>query len=272
MATDAASAAAVAGLVDDILQDEIAASVTDLSGVSPPVQVDPGDLTGMYHRVETGDPGVAAYQPGVVAPPVGEQAAPAPEPPALPSWDADTTGIEDLFDEDDDEPDGIGDEPIFETPVQAENEWEDDDEKRALKSRLAKAERQIEWERKQRAKVAEKEWRAEAGRRFPLSDPDTINATSRRGFLRQAAEQHQRVEKKIKPVTDALEALRTETVQEAKQEARVEAAQQWGVPTAGPSAAHAVVQSQQKEIRREDYRSFHEYAAAKLKAGMYGPI
>lgn len=261
MADDAAAVAAAAGVLDDIMADQTEATVTDAMGNYTPQSVTFGDLSGVY-------------QPAAAAPVEGEQTAPvAPEPSVLPSWEADTTGIEELLDDDEDEPE-LGDEPIFDSPApqpQAE-EWDDDDEKRALKAQLAKATKQIEWERKQRAKQAEKEWRSEASRRFPFSDPDTINATSRRGFLRQAAEQHQRVAKKVKPVLDALEQTRSATIQEAKQEARVAAAQQWGVPTVGPSAAHAVVQSQQKEIRREDYRSFHEYAAAKLKAGAYGPI
>lgn len=248
MADDAAALAAAAAVIDDLVSDE-----------HQPVRPDTTDLMGVYAPD--------------AAPVEGEQPAPeaAPEPFALPSWDADTTGIEDLLDEEDDPP--LDDEPIYQAPEPASDEWDDDEEKRALKARLAKAERQIEWERNRAAKAAEKEWRAEAARRFPFSDPETIKATSRRGFLRDAAEQHQRVAKKIQPVLDALEATRTETVQEAKLQARVEAAQQWGRPTAGPSAAHvASVQSEEKEIKREDFKSFHEYAKAKLKSGAYGPV
>lgn len=254
-----ASAAAVSGLIEDVLAEQETV-VTDAMGNHPAQISDPGDMMANYVRVEA----IPAQEI--------EQAAPvAPEPTAFPSWEADTTGIEDIFDEEDEPP--VDDEPEFETlaPQPTANEW-DDPEKRALQARLAKAERQIEWERKQRAKVAEKEWRNEAGRRFPFADPETINATSRRGFLRQAAEQHQRVTRKIQPVLDALEQTRSETVQEAKLVARAEAAQQWGRPTTGPSAAHAVPQAAQKEIRREDFKSFHEYAAAKLKGGHYGPI
>ena len=249
-------------MADDAAQAAAAAVLEDLTGPEPQmVRPDTSDLMGVY-------------QDGAAAPAdAGEQTAPVePEPFALPSWDADVSGIEDLLDEPDDPPVGDEPEPYRAPTVQAEETWDDDEEKRQLKAQLVQAQKRLVWEQEQRTKAQEKDWRAEAGRRFPFSDPDSIKATSRRGFLRQAAEQHQRVEKKVKPLTDALEALREQTIVEARAQAKQEAAAAFGRPTVGPQAAQVQITNDEQQYDRRRFRSPHELIAAKLKGGQYGPV
>ena len=245
---DEAALAAAAGVVDDIIGDQ-------------QIRPDTSDLMGIYP-----DAAAAPAEPG-------EQSAPEPELESIPSWEADTSGIEDLLDED--EP-PVGGEPDFfqqaPPPAAVEETWEDDEEKRQLKAQLVAAQKRLAWEQEQRTRAQEKEWRAEAGRRFPLSDPEEITATSRRAFLRKAAEQHQRVQKKVAPLTAALEQLKQQTIQEARQEAREEARASWGRPTAGPTPAQVQVAGDEAQYDRRAHRSAHDLIKAKLLGGKYGAI
>lgn len=184
----------------------------------------------------------------------------------FPSFAADTEGIEDLL-EPEPEP-----EPEFTYQPEAEEEepvWDDDDEKRKLKSELAKLQKKVAWESEQRVKVSEKNWREEASRRFPLADVAEINATSRRQMLAKAAEQHTRYAKKLEPFTEALELLKSQAVAEVKAEARVQAAEAWGRPTSGPSVPVVNNSEEDEKLARGNYRTFQERTLAMLKAGKY---
>ena len=181
----------------------------------------------------------------------------------FPSFEADTSGIEDLL-EPEPEP-----EPEFTYQPEAEEEptWDDDDEKRKLKSELAKLQKKVAWESEQRIKASEKNWREEAARRFPLADVDEIKATSRRQMLAKAAEQHARYDKKLKPITSALEALKAQAVAEVKAEARQQAEEAWGKPTAGPAVPTVQSGEEDAALARGNFRTFQERTLALIKSG-----
>ncbi len=183
----------------------------------------------------------------------------------FPNFEADLTGIEDLLDEPDPEPEP---EAVYvEADEDEEPVWDDDDEKRKLKSELAKTQKRLQWEQEQRVKASSKGWREEAKRRFPLADVDEIDATSRRALLRKAQEQHSRTETKLKPILDALEALKSQAVAEVKAEARATAAQAWGQPTSAPSAPVVEQAEEDAKLDRKNYRTLHERVLAQVKAG-----
>ena len=181
----------------------------------------------------------------------------------FPSFTADTTGIEELL-----EPEPESDPEYVAEPEAEEEEpaW-DDDETAKLRRELAKLKKQNEWERTQRITASRKQWKEEAARRFPLADVDDINADSRRSFIKKASEQHARYERKVKPILDALEGLKAAAVTEVKAEARAEAEQAWGKPTAGPSAPVVQQSADEAKTDRGQHRTLHELTLARIKAG-----
>lgn len=196
------------------------------------------------------------------APEAAEEAAPAFD---IPSFEADTDGIEDLLAQDDAEytlEDDDDPEPVLEQIGEY-----DDPEVAKLKAKLAKAEKQIKFQSELRAKDNQKQWRAEGARRFPLADVEDIDATSRRGFLRKAQEQHERYERKLKPITEALDQLKTAAVAEVRQQARGEAEQAWGRPTSGPNVPQVQQAEDTAKLDRRNFRTVHEITLARIKNG-----
>lgn len=151
------------------------------------------------------------------------------------------------FDEDEDL------EPVAEVPVQDEYEY-DDPEKQQLVRQLAKANKKLEWERQQKIKAARKGWEAEANKYFQFSNPAIIQADSRRAFLKQAQAQHEAVAKVAKPIFDSLAEERKRIKEQALAEARAEAAERWGRPSTGPTAAMAP-ETNTQNTRRERLES-----------------
>lgn len=203
----------------------------------------------------------------LVEAPEGEQPAPetAEETPGVPSFEADLSGIEDLLeappeDEEDEEP------PSFEEP-DPEDSYDPDQ----TQAKLRKLEKQLAWEREQRIKQGTKNWKAEAAKRFPLADVDEIQATSRRAFLRAAADQHQRYERKLKPILSQVEALKGEAIQTIREEERGRAANAWGRPTAGPQQPLTETAEQASEEQRindpRNYGKFQDYMRAQFRGG-----
>lgn len=198
----------------------------------------------------------ALIQEDVVAPDTGEQPAePTIEEPVVeqevPSFQADTTGIEELLTEPDEEPD-----PYVYTPepVQQSDEYEDP-ELRAVKEQLARANAQIEHERQLRAQNEAKRWAEEAERRFPLADVSTIQAQSRRSFLREAKASHERYEQKLGPYLEKLDNLREEVITEARQEGRQQAEAAWGRPTSAPQTPTVTAAETEVTLDRKNYKN-----------------
>lgn len=215
-----------------------------------------------------------------VAPaPVGEQPAPqAPvEEPAVeaPSFEADTSGLDFLDDEPEptyDEEDEQTFEPVnFEEPEEGEYV---DPEVQKLKSQLKKMQAQVEHERGLRKASKEKDWKAEAQRRFPLCDSKTLTGDSRRALLRNAKEQHDRVYAIVKPKMDELVAARGAVLNEAREEGRAAARDAWGQPTAGPNQAHiATTDANERDPNQHDrtqYGSLLDSVRARVFQGGYG--
>lgn len=202
----------------------------------------------------------------LVEAPEGEQPAEqTPEAaPELPSLEADLSGIEDLLDEPPEDEVEFEEEPPGEEP-EGEYDYQDPDK---LQARLKKLEKQNKWLEEQRVKQGQKNWKAEAAKRFPLADVDEINATSRRAFLKAAATQHQRYQKKLSPILSQIEALKGAAIETIREEERGRAENAWGRPTAGPQqplveAAEGTVR-QQNALDRGRYGSVQEMVRARF--------
>ena len=200
---------------------------------------------------------------------ISEQPAPeAAEPEVeLPSWQADTTGLDFLEDEDD-EPE-LPAAPV-EEEEEVEPEWDEDPAATKLRKDLAKANKQLAWEREQRITSSRKNWRQEAERRFPLADVDSIRkADRRRATLKAAAAQQAKMEKKLGPILQRVDQLRGEVLTEARQEARAEAAQAWGAPSVGaPSGEQAQAVEDAAKYKPSAYKRLEDLTLAKLKGGV----
>lgn len=198
----------------------------------------------------------------VEAPVEGEQPEPVVEeaPPELPSLQADTTGIEDILEEQPEEEE----EP--EPPADEDDTAYDQYDPDQLQAKLRKLEKQNKWLEEQRVTSGRKTWAAEAERRFPLADVDEIKATSRRGFLKAAAESHTRYEKKLKPILGQLDQLRSDVVSGAVEEGREQAAERWGKPTGGPQQPLTERAEAQSSQAQQLDRRRHSTVAEMVKA------
>lgn len=185
---------------------------------------------------------------GTVADLFGDQSA-AAEPdvvPNSPEADAPDTAHEPanaLPDLNPDVPDDLAeflDEPDEDEPAAA---WSDDPDEEGyvdpeqLARENAKLRKQLEWETAQKLKQGRKAWIAEAEKIAPLARPETITATSRRGFLRAARQQHEENYTLLKPHIDAYNQARQDVRAELEAEVRAELAAAWGKPTVGAGNA-----------------------------------
>lgn len=125
-----------------------------------------------------------------------------------------------------------------------ENEW--DPEKKKLLKALRAAEKKAEFYETKRVEAEQGKWKDEAEKYFPYADTTQIKATSRRGFLRAAKEQHEAkktevasVEARIRPKVEAQIAadLRAQIEAEVRAELKEQAAQAWGSPTVNVTTA-----------------------------------
>jgi hypothetical protein len=91
---------------------------------------------------------------------------------------------------------------------------------------------------------------------------EEIKATSRRGFLKQAAAQHERYARKLKPILGQLEELKGRAIETVKGEVRAETEAAWGRPTSGPGQP-ATEQAPAGETRRP--ANFKEAVMARVK-------
>lgn len=134
-----------------------------------------------------------------------------------------------------------------------ENEW--DPEKKEILKRLYAAEKKAQFFEEQRAKEARKTWQSEAEKYFPYADAGQIQATSRRGFLRAAKEQHEAkkaeiasLEQKIRPKVESQIAaeLRAKIEAEVRAELKESAAQAWGSPTVNVTTAQQGISNDER--------------------------
>lgn len=199
---------------------------------------------------------------------LSEQPAPEaaqPEAPEPSTWQADTEGLDFLEDDDEPEPPAA---PV-EEEEEVEPEWDEDPAAAKLRRDLAKANKQLAWEREQRVTQSRKVWKAEAERRFPLADVDNISRDSRRATLKAAAEQQQKMEKKLGPTLREIDELRAKVLDEARQEGRADAEQAWGKPAFGAPAATEVQAVEDAErFKPSAHKSLLALTTAKLKAGI----
>lgn len=155
---------------------------------------------------------------------------PAPEY-AIPVFEPVT--LEDL--EDDDDPE-VDDEPVLATN---DDEYVDE-ETRKLRAELAKAQKQLASERKQRLDTSQDKWRAKYREMYPFADVDSITAPSRREFERQAVESHNRIGKLVAPHLETARKVLEHAQQAGFETGREAAAAAFGRPTTGPGAAPAI--------------------------------
>lgn len=178
----------------------------------------------LFAMVVDNELGVTPEQPEAVAETPQETEAPFNLDPELPE------DIAQLLEEPEIEDESVP--PSFET--QEEEEFEYDEEKASLKKKIKALEAKAAWSDQKRVEAARGKWEAEADKFFPLADPASITADSRRGFLREAKEQHDR-NKKIfgsrgqQAANALLESARAEAEQ-IKATAKAEAAKAWGSP------------------------------------------
>lgn len=115
-----------------------------------------------------------------------------------------------------------------------EEEFEYDEEKAALKKKLQKLEAKAAWAEEQRVKAVRPKWEAEAEKFFPFADSTSIQADSRRGFLKEAQAQHER-NKQIfgtrgQKAAEAVVAAAQAEAEQIKANAKAEAEKAWGNP------------------------------------------
>jgi hypothetical protein len=149
-------------------------------------------------------------------------------------------------------PDWDEDEGEAEEREEEDEEWdgeEDDPRVQALKARLAKAEKKAAWAERKRAESQRAKWEAEAEKYFPLSKHalGDIQATSRRGFLREAKRQHEIVRPHVQVFVEELKKKQDAAVESAKAAALEEAKRAWGRPTVGPGGREQTTETERAE-------------------------
>lgn len=220
-----------------------------------------GHPVGVFNE-ETAEPTVAEH----VAAQIAQRVAPSTPAPAaeavpfpLPVESVDVSGYVDAAEANsglpdftpltDDELDTLLTEPDIDAEVEQEavaaaaeyGDTFDPDEFRRVRS----LEKRNEWLESQLVAKSKQGWVAENLRKYPLlntyfaDEVKSIDATSRRGFAKAAAEMNTRYAAALSGPLSDIAALRAGTKAEAKAEARTEAAQQWGLPVGDPAGSAA---------------------------------
>ena len=169
----------------------------------------------------------------------------------------------DFEDEEDDEP------VLAQTQDYDEPDEYEDPEKARLQKQLAKMQKKLAWAEEQKAKASQRSWADEARKYFQFSNPDTIQAKSRRAFLKEAQRQHDAVAKVAKPLYEQLAAEKAKLKEQALAEARAEAEARWGAPTTGPTTAAAYTENTDttKRERLQQGRSLTDVLRTRIKSG-----
>ncbi len=151
-----------------------------------------------------------------------------------------------------------------------DDDWdgdEDDPRVQALKARLRKAEKKAQWAEQKRAESQRAKWEAEAEKYFPLSKHalKDIQATSRRGYLREAKRQHEIVQPHVQVFVEELKRKQDAAVESAKAAALEEAKRAWGRPTVGPGGREQTTAGDRAE-KVQNAKNLEE----RLKARIFG--
>jgi hypothetical protein len=174
----------------------------------------------------------------------------------IPSWEADTAGIEDILGTEEETTDEVEEAPAYEET----DEYEDDSTRE-----LKKLQKQLAWEREQRIKLASKNWVAEAKRRFPLSDPESLQADSRRAMLREAKSQHERTAKLVKPLLEQLKQQAKAESEQDQADTRQAEVNAWGRPSSGPPVPAMESVAANEQLDRRKHRTHLEMTRARMK-------
>jgi hypothetical protein len=128
------------------------------------------------------------------------------------------------------EEDDVETSPASEAQETVEDEPWLDDETKELRAKLAAVEKKNQFLEKQRLEVDSAKWHGEAFKYFPYADYTTINATSKRSYLRQAKASHEKVMPHILAEREKYNAKLEEEKARIAEEYKAEAANAWGVP------------------------------------------
>lgn len=172
-------------------------------------------------------------------------------PPADAEAEPEAVGLVDYRLIPDDELAELGDDEDDTPPVPlpaAEVDEDEDDyvdpEVAALRKQLAQAQNALKFQTDLRVKEGRKNWEQEAKRRYPLAAVGSIEAASKRAFMRQAAHSHNAIYQVVKPELDRLK--ESEASLRTKIEAEVQA--KWGKPTTGPGQVPIEAAEAQREL------------------------
>lgn len=165
------------------------------------------------------------------------------------------------FDEEEDD-----DEPVAQ---EQEFQFDDDDpEKIRMAKQLAKMQKKLAWAEEQKVKASRKAWADEARKYFQFSNPEVIQAKSRRAFLKEAQQQHAAVAKVAKPIFDQINQDKEQIREQIRAEERARAEKMWGRPTSGPTPAVNLEDTQTSARKRlEQGRNLTDVLKSKIKSG-----
>lgn len=156
-----------------------------------------------------------------------------------------------LEDEPDDDDDDAG---RYAAPASEQDDDESfgyEDELTKLKRENARLAKKAAWADEQAKSAKLDKWKAEAAKFFPLSNPDTITADSRRSFIRAAEAQHNAVKNNptIKRYADQVIAQAQAEADQIRAAARQQAEQAWGKVVSGPGLVPAQQGSDEDALR-----------------------
>jgi hypothetical protein len=172
------------------------------------------------------------------------------------------------------------DEPEFEEEaareVAAEIEANDYDETydADMAKNLRALKKHNQWLEQQIVLKSKKDWIAEAKKSFPLlatyaaDELATIEATSRRGFAREAAKLNEKYTKILGPALKDVEVMKAAAKAEAEKDARAKAAAQWGLPAGEPSGAEMGLSAQEQALIEARNNNAPLETRLKILAGM----
>lgn len=231
---------------------EVAAALTaDILGEAVQTLAgDPGGDNAARMLAEMGQPVAAPQEHVVSSPTLAAEAALAPpappvDPPQAPPAAAEPEPDPEPFSFEpqiDDDYRILLEEPDYEAEAAAEIAAERDEQQyddtfdADTAAQLRAKDKKIAWLEQQNVKANRGKWVAEAERSFPLlktyaaDEVREITATSRRGFAREAQKLNERFSKVLAPALADLQTAKALAKQEAERDARVLAAQQWGLP------------------------------------------
>lgn len=259
-------------------QTETAQAAADLTAsiLAEAAQNLAGDPAGdnaarMLNEMRPGQVVAASQTPAVSSPTPAAEAA--PEPPA-PSSEPELAPVEpaavelpNLEPQLDPDYAALLEEPEFEEEAAAEiaAEAEENGYDETFDTDSARKIRELEkrnvWLQEQNVKANKGKWVAEAKRAFPIfqefpriaAELDTVTATSRRGFAREAQKLSVKYTEILGPTLSEaaakIDAARTQT----QAEVRAEASQQWGLPVTEPAGSAGISEQERALIKaRED--------------------